>query len=1178
MFAKYRYIILIILLSCSFSNTLFSQDNNIIINGFVVFNGYNSNYSFSGGYTYLNQPLSGSSTSGQSTVCSNAVLFNSTFISSADHTSGFGDMLVVDGGASGSGQYFWKGGYGGNGFCGLTIGKEYTFSYWIKSVSNLVTNTATQADIRIDFSNATNITLNSGYSIAPLPADGWQRVEYSFTATNYCVNINLWDFNINPIGNDFALDDFSLTTAPVPFSVTYSLSYGNCQDGTTLSFYTFGGNVNLSTFTLTGQNYTNTNGYLKNLQPGNYVLTVVDIDGNSASVDVVIPQNAVSQLTVSPNITICQGDSTTLSVSGSSNGYFWTATPNDPSLINPTSANPIVSPTSTTVYNVSSSSTNASGNLIQNGDFSLGNAHFGSSYRYYPTNFENATGSYGVVSNSTLWGNNYNNCGDHTTGTGKMLVVKGSDHYNGLTQLRFWTQFVNTEPQTNYTFSFWIRSLSNNAPASIIVNFNGASYNALPLLSPATNNCSDWVQYSINYYSAYFVGGINIDISNVNSSYLGNDFAIDDISLTTASSCSSNNVTVFVNPTITPIITHNSTNSNSITFNWNTLSNATGYAIEYTINNATAFNAGTITTTTFTVNGLNAGDSITIKVTPLGTGCFSPANDTGSTYTPCPTPIATITQQPTCYASTGSIAVTTPIGNQYEYSIDGTTFQSNPIFSNLSSGNYTITLKNIITGCQSSSNTLVLINPGTIVPDIAASYNFQNCSINLIATSVTPNTSIIWNGPGIAVDTPNPAISNLSGTYIATVTDLISGCTNTISINVINPTLPNQPTVTSTNPTCNASIGSITILTPIGLNYEYSIDGSNYQSSSTFNNLIVGNYALTVKDINTGCISSINQVQIVPATIAPPIPTNSSTTFCQNSIPSSLSVITLPNATLNWYGTNATGGIASSIAPIPDTSITGTIIYYCSQTLGNCESPRTAITVVISGSALLPNFNDLTYCFGDNVMPLSTISPNGIMGSWQPAQISTTLSGDYTFTPDTNQCVSAQTISVTIISPININFDWQVNENFAEYSNITITTVNSGDYLYQLDDNTPQTSPVFYNVSHGIHSITVYDKFGCSNPVTKNDILIIKYPKFFTPNDDGHNDYWTISDLSNSNAIVQIFDRFGKLLKELNLNKNEVWNGKYNNYDMPSSDYWFVVNYEILNKVKVFKSHFTLKR
>jgi gliding motility-associated-like protein len=1177
---KKKIITLIILVNCLFSNNLFSQNlySNIIINGAIAYYANNSNYDYIGGYSYLYNPLSGSSTPGQSTICSNPVLFNSTFISSSDHTNGFDDMLVVDGGTVGSGQYFWKGGYGGNGFCGLTIGKVYTFSYWIKSVSNLVTNTSTQADVRIDFSNASNITLNIGSTIAPLPADGWRKVEYSFTATNYCVNINLWDFNTNPIGNDFAVDDFSLTTDLVPLSVTYSLSYGNCEDGTTLAYYTLGGNVNISTVTLTGLNYYNTTGNFKNLQPGNYVLTVVDIDGNSTSVNVVIPQNVLSQLTVSPNVTICEGVSTTLSVSGSSNGYFWTSTPNDPSLIDPTSANPIVSPTSTTMYNVSSTSTIASGNLIDNGDFSNGNSAFGSYYRYYPTNFENASGSYGVVTNNTLWGNNYINCGDHTTGTGKMLVVKGSDNFNGLTQHSFWRQFVNTEPQANLTFSFWIRSLSNNLPASIRVIFNGAGHNVYPYQAPSTNNCSDWVQYSMNYYSAYFIGGLNIELIDTNSSYLGNDFAIDDISLTTTSSCSSNNVTVFVNPTITPIITHNSTNSNSITFNWNTLPNAIGYSITYTVNNGTPINAGTITTNSFTVNSLNAGDSVNLIVTPIGTGCFSPGNDTGSTNIPCTAPIANISQQPTCSLPTGSINISTPLGSQYEYSVDGTTFQSSPIFNNLSSGNYTVTLKNTITGCQSTSGTLILINPGTTLPDISASYNFQNCSINLIANSITPNTSIKWNGPGIAVDTQNPAITNLSGTYIATVTDLISGCTNNISINVTNPTLPNQPTVTITNPSCTVLIGSIEILSPIGNNYEYSINGSNYQSSINFNNLVVGNYAVTVKDVNTGCISSINQVQIVPATIAPPIPTNSSTTFCQNSISASLSAIALPNATLNWYGTNATGGIASSIAPIPDTSISGTIIYYCSQTLGNCESPRTAITVVVSGSAIVPNFNDLTYCFGDKVMTLSTMSPNGVIGSWQPSQISNTLSGNYTFTPDINQCASAQTISVTIKSPININFDWQVNGDFEDYSIITITTSNAGDYLYQLDDNTPQSSPVFYNVSHGIHSITVYDKSGCSNPLTKNDILIIKYNKFFTPNNDGYNDYWTISDLFNSNAIVHIFDRFGKLLKELNLNKKGVWDGRYNGYDMPSSDYWFVVYYKTLNNTKIFKSHFTLKR
>jgi hypothetical protein len=43
-----------------------------------------------------------------------------------------------------------------------------------------------------------------------------------------------------------------------------------------------------------------------------------------------------------------------------------------------------------------------------------------------------------------------------------------------------------------------------------------------------------------------------------------------------------------------------------------------------------------------------------------------------------------------------------------------------------------------------------------------------------------------------------------------------------------------------------------------------------------------------------------------------------------------------------------------------------------------------------------------------------------------------------------------------------------------------------------------------------------------------------KYPKFFTPNNDGFNDNWNIPDLaSQSNALISIFDRYGKLLKVL---------------------------------------------
>ena len=91
--------------------------------------------------------------------------------------------------------------------------------------------------------------------------------------------------------------------------------------------------------------------------------------------------------------------------------------------------------------------------------------------------------------------------------------------------------------------------------------------------------------------------------------------------------------------------------------------------------------------------------------------------------------------------------------------------------------------------------------------------------------------------------------------------------------------------------------------------------------------------------------------------------------------------------------------------------------------------------------------------------------------------------------------------------------------------------------MYQLDDGPFQESPVFENVSLGTHSITVQDKNGCSPPITRNDVLVINYPKFFTPNNDGYNDTWNIFSLQDqSNSRILIFDRYGKFLKEITPN------------------------------------------
>ena len=84
-------------------------------------------------------------------------------------------------------------------------------------------------------------------------------------------------------------------------------------------------------------------------------------------------------------------------------------------------------------------------------------------------------------------------------------------------------------------------------------------------------------------------------------------------------------------------------------------------------------------------------------------------------------------------------------------------------------------------------------------------------------------------------------------------------------------------------------------------------------------------------------------------------------------------------------------------------------------------------------------------------------------------------------------------------------------------------------------------------------------------------------PKFFTPNNDGINDYWNIQGISltnNYNTNVTIFDQFGKLIKQIAAN-GVGWDGKFNNELLLSNDYWFVVE---LEDGRIAKGHFSLKR
>jgi valyl-tRNA synthetase len=142
---------------------------------------------------------------------------------------------------------------------------------------------------------------------------------------------------------------------------------------------------------------------------------------------------------------------------------------------------------------------------------------------------------------------------------------------------------------------------------------------------------------------------------------------------------------------------------------------------------------------------------------------------------------------------------------------------------------------------------------------------------------------------------------------------------------------------------------------------------------------------------------------------------------------------------------------------------------------------------------------------------------------------------------------------------------------------VSIPDQNNSNYLYSIDYGPFQTSNVFTNVGFGWHDITVQDINGCLD--TTIEAFVINYPRFFTPNGDGQNDTWNIFSLRDVNptAKIYIFDRYGKFIKQISP-LGVGWDGTFNGEALPSTDYWFSVEYEEQGEAKVFKAHFSLKR
>ena len=144
---------------------------------------------------------------------------------------------------------------------------------------------------------------------------------------------------------------------------------------------------------------------------------------------------------------------------------------------------------------------------------------------------------------------------------------------------------------------------------------------------------------------------------------------------------------------------------------------------------------------------------------------------------------------------------------------------------------------------------------------------------------------------------------------------------------------------------------------------------------------------------------------------------------------------------------------------------------------------------------------------------------------------------------------------------------------------IDTTTLGLGNYEYALrGEDDPfivyQEDPFFDHVKPGFYTIYVNDDT-CGFSILP--ISVIGHPKYFTPNGDSINDYWKIKGINATfqpNTAVLIYDRYGKLLKQLTV-QSDGWDGTFNGALLPTDDYWFKV---FLQDGREFSGHFTLKR
>ncbi|MEZ0006631.1 gliding motility-associated-like protein [Flavobacterium sp. 28YEA47A] len=305
------------------------------------------------------------------------------------------------------------------------------------------------------------------------------------------------------------------------------------------------------------------------------------------------------------------------------------------------------------------------------------------------------------------------------------------------------------------------------------------------------------------------------------------------------------------------------------------------------------------------------------------------------------------------------------------------------VVSNTASGSYVFTPN---AGQCASNVTLNVTVSNNITPNFPTALSLCSGS-----TAPTLNTT----SPNGITGTWSPAVvsNTASGSYVFTPNAGQCASNVTLNVTVTNSITPNFPTALSL---CTGSTAPVLNTTsPNGVTGTWN--------PAVVSNTTSGSYVFTP---NAGqCASNVTLNVTVSSSITP-------------SFPTALSICT--GSTAPVLNTTSPNGITGTWSPaVVSNTVSGSYVF--TPNAGQCAVNIT-LNVTVS-SSITPNFpTALTLCSGSTAPVLNTTSPNGITGTWSPAVVSNTTSGNYVFTPNAGQCGTSTTLNVTITNSIIPNF------------------------------------------------------------------------------------------------------------------------------------------------------------